>query len=343
MSTVRINELRVSGRLLRLHQELADPSGPQPVCLYRRLAAERVNIAFLHLDFLRTPGRITCLVAPEAGLFPAEGISMRNGGEEAASPSGAGLVSAFPHRFKPGLIGAVFRALNQGDSRWHCLATSGSILALVADFSSGKRIAEAICRYVDLPEGRAKHCPGQEYDDIARSLKVAPETVARYEESRIRTYGIHLKTGLTICSGYLRPAEMGSWGRLMMDMANSNFCFVYASAAVTAEKGVRMDLVLDLNKQKTGVPEDLMQMPEAPALARLETRKTSEMLSFHGPHFGDRYGIADKAMGCLERSGVPVWMAGCVGATVSLVVPPGMGARGAEALSEIFYTPLRDR
>ncbi len=326
MSTVRINELRVSGRLLRLHQELADSSGPQPVSLYRRLAAERVNIAFLHLGFLRSPWQITCLVAPEAGPF-----------------HDAGLVSAFPHRFQPGLIGAVFCALDQEDSRWHCLATSGSMLALVADFSSRKRIAEAICRYVDLPEGGAKYCPGEDYDDIARSLKIAPETVARYEESRIRTYGIQLKTGLTICSGYFRPAEMGSWGRLMMDMADSRFCFVYASAAVTAEKGIWMDLVLDLKKQKTGVPEASMQMPEAPALARLETRKNAEMLSFHGPHFGDRYGIADKALRCLARSGVPVWMAGCVGATVSLIVPPDMGARGAEALSEIFYTPLWDR
>lgn len=268
---------------------------------------------------------------------------MRNSGEEAASPSGAGLVSAFPHRFQPGLIGAVLCALDQQESRWHCLATSGSILALVADYSSGKRIAEAICRYVDLPEERAMNCPGQDYDDIARSLKIAPETVARYEESRIRTYGIQLKTGLTICSRYLRPAEISSWGRLMMDMEGGSFCFVYASAAVTAEKGIRMDLVLDLNKQKTGVPEAPMHMPDASVLSRLETRINAEMLSFHGPHFGDRYGIADKALGCLERSGVPVWMAGCVGATVSLIVPPDMGARGAEALSEIFYTPLRDR
>ena len=333
MPVVRINELRLSGRFLVLEQAVADPSAPKPVYLYQRLAAERINVAFLHLDFLASPRQITCLVAPETFTCLGEVPGGNRGAQEPDLPSGAGLISAFPHHCKPALIGAIFCALDEAGCCWHCMATSGSLLAIVADFSSQKQIAEAICRYVDLPEDKAWHCAGQAYDAIARSLKTAPETVAQYVETRIKTYGIQVKTGLTICTGYVGPAALGSWGRAM---AGSGFHFAYAAAAVTAQNGIKIDLVLDLKAQHTDVPA-------TSALCRLENRRNGEMISFHGPHFGDRYGIADKALGCLGRSGVPVWMAGCVGATVSLVVPPDMGAKGAEALSDIFYTPLRDR
>ncbi len=333
MSIIRINELRLSGRFLRLQQTLADLSAPQPVYLYRRLAAERINITFLHLDFLGSPRQVTCLVAPETLTCLGEGLTGSWGGSKPDPPSGAGLVSVFPHHCKPELIGAIFCALDQAGCRWHCMATSGSLLALVADFINQERIAKAICRYVDLPEEKAWFCDGQSYDAVARTLKSAPETVAQYVESRIKTYGIQVKTGLTLCTGYLGPAALGSWGRAM---AGSGFHFAYAAAAVAGQNGIKIDLVLDLGAQH-------MDVPETPALSRLENRRNVEMISFYGPHFGDRYGIADNALGCLERSGIPVWMAGCVGATVTLIVPPDMGAKATEALSDIFYTPFRDR
>ncbi len=345
MGLIRLNDIRVSGRLRRLQQGLAEASDPQPVYLYRQLAADRINIAFLYLDFLRSPGQITCLVAPETQTRLTGGDA-KEGIEGHERDGAVGLISLFPHRFHPSVMGAVFCALNRdgagGNSKgpgWHCMATSGSMLTLVTDFSRREQIVKAICRYADLPADRAHTCAGEAYDAIAKSLKNAPETVARYQENRIQTYGIQVTSGLTVCSAYIRPDALGSWGRTMIDLSNRGARFAYAAAAVDKNQAVGVHLVLDPKTPKNDDLYILAHMAAGGEGFRVEVRENAEMISFHGPHFGDRYGIADKALGRLGDSHIPVWMAGCVGATVSVVLPPDTGAAAAEALLDIFITP----
>ncbi len=343
MTPVKINEVRLSSRFLRLQQDLADDVDSQSVCLYRQLAADRINISFLHLDFLRSPRQVTCLVAPEAVTRLEQSPEKDHTGDAETEPGrAAGLVSMFPHRFHPAVIGAVFCALEQENAGWHCMATSGSMLTLAVDLSRQERIAKAICRFVDLPAGKKRLCPGEDYDFVARSLKSAPETVAQYVESRIKTYGIQVKTGLTLCSAYIPPDELGSWGRAMIDITDRGFRFSYASAAVGEDKEIRLDLVIDPNGGKTDDPDITKHLPGGGA-SRLKIIDNAEMICFHGPHFGDRYGIADKTLSRLGHFQIPVWLAGCVGATVTVVVPPDRGAAAEEALSDVFSIPQRDR
>ncbi|MGM0402979.1 MAG: hypothetical protein ACQEQN_04635 [Thermodesulfobacteriota bacterium] len=345
MIPVKINEVRLSSRFLRLQQGLADEVDSRSVCLYRQLAADRINISFLHLDFLRSPRQVTCLVAPEAVTRLEQSPEKdQNGGKETEPGRAAGLVSLFPHRFHPAVIGAVFCALAQENAGWHCMATSGSMVTLAVDLSRQDRIAKAICRFVDLPPGKERLCPGEDYDVVARSLKSAPETVAQYVEFRIKTYGLQVKTGLTLLSAYIPTDELGSWGRSLIDITKRGVRFSYASAAVGGDgKKIKLDLVIDPAGEKSINPDIVRHLPEGGGLSRLEITENAEMICFHGPHFGDRYGIADKTLSRLGHFHVPVWLAGCVGATVTVVVPPDMGAAAEEALSDVFSTPPRDR
>ncbi len=344
MTPVKINEVRLSSRFLRLQQDLADDVDSQSVCLYRQLAADRINISFLHLDFLRTPRQVTCLVAPEAVTRLEQSPEMNPSGAAETEPGrAAGLVSLFPHRFHPAVIGAIFCALEQENAGWHCMATSGSMVTLAVDLSRQERIAKAICRFVDLPAGKERLCPGEDYDFVARSLKSAPETVAQYVEFRIKTYGIQVKTGLTLLSAYIPADELGSWGRFLIDVTEMGFRFSYASAAVGDDRKIKLDLVIEPDGVKGNHPDISRHLPEGGGMSRPEITENAEMICFHGPHFGDRYGIADKTLSRLGHFHVPVWLAGCVGATVTVVVPPDMGAAAEEALSDVFSTPQRDK
>lgn len=58
------------------------------------------------------------------------------------------------------------------------------------------------------------------------------------------------------------------------------------------------------------------------------------MLYFHGPHFGDRYGIFNAAAACLENEGLELLLAGCTGASVTLVLPMGQGTAAVSALKK---------
>jgi aspartokinase len=77
----------------------------------------------------------------------------------------------------------------------------------------------------------------------------------------------------------------------------------------------------------------------------LETQKnfhlTSpvELISFQGPHFGDRYGIAHTAFKTLDDQGIPTLVTACSGAAVYIVLPEKKLQEARPLLAEAFEAP----
>ncbi|MBS3732624.1 MAG: hypothetical protein KGY42_06925 [Desulfobacterales bacterium] len=336
---MQMNGLRVSDRLVRLAQVFTDQWDPRLIPLYRKLAADRINISFLYLNYLVPAGQISCLVEPEIltrltrDSVPGGAIPVKP-----EAPADAGLVSAFPHRFDPAAIGTILRAVGRKEIQWYCMASSGSMLAIAMDYARQEQAVDVIARNIGLPENHVPIFPGQDYDPIARSLKTAPETVARYVESRIKTYGIQVYTGLTLCSLRLRAEALEKWSRAMSE---KGYRFFYACAAPMDNERLELEILLDAGDPGTrSFDIDAYALSADSDLQNpMTVYENAEMICFHGPHFGDRYGIADKALGRIAQAGVPVWLAGCVGATVSIVLPPDTAEKAAKALSAVFEMP----
>lgn len=335
MTSVRINGLRLSGRLCRLCQEMQCFPEAGSVYLSRKLALSRINITFFLLDCLSSPARITCLVAPESlAKYGDSAYFCADTGNE----PGSGLVSLFPHRFDPAVFGAVFRAVDSEKLPWHCMATSGSMLTMATGFDVQLQTALSISSHFDLPPDHGPFRPEPDYDIISRRLKTAPETVAQYVEEKVRTYGIQVKTGLTLCCIRTRPENQFALGNAMEALGSAGFCFVHASADRISLIEIQAVVVLQTSKSGSNGPGIASYFPKH-LQTDLEIRRNVQVISFHGPHFGDRYGIADKALSCLSDYGIPVWMAGCVGATVTLVLPPDTEKSALYALSAAFDHP----
>ena len=66
---------------------------------------------------------------------------------------------------------------------------------------------------------------------------------------------------------------------------------------------------------------------------------TAELLSFHGPHFGDRHSIISRALNCLSQKSIPVLQADCTGASIGIVLPQGKGEAAKQALVDVFEIP----
>ena len=64
-----------------------------------------------------------------------------------------------------------------------------------------------------------------------------------------------------------------------------------------------------------------------------------ELISFQGPHFGDRYGIAYSAFKALDDQGVPILIAVCSGAAVYIVLPEKKLQDARPLLLEAFEVP----
>ncbi|MFH1981702.1 MAG: hypothetical protein ABIL58_07655 [Pseudomonadota bacterium] len=157
------------------------------------------------------------------------------------------------------------------------------------------------------------------------------ETIAVYSEQPIKTYGIGVETGLCLLSAVVDTARMAVLNRSSFSPASLTGRLMMVSA--TPVDGGRL-LVHCVTSAPPPMPAEAesAQWPMAVVCG-------VELVFFHGPHYGDRYGIAAAAFDALAAKSVPVLSAACSGASVYVVVPQGRAADASAALQTAFVVP----
>ena len=332
MQSIEMNGIKLSDPHFQVSQSFSDDAGVRPVHLYRLLAADRINIAFLNLDYMGSRKRIACCVEPEKAT-PIRGYSEAVNGIECRNDTG--MVSVYPHKFSLKTIGFLLSFLGRNNYRFHHLASSMAMVTVIMDSGGRRRMAEALAGSIGLPPSHGPLQAARDYDRISVSLRKDPETVATYVESRIKTYGIRTRSGLVLCRIDMDADQLDAWGERIqaMDALDLRFCFI--SAVARPDGRMRMNLVVDSDRN-TGMADRIAAVLSG---GGVEIRDRIAWIGFQGPHFGDRYGIADQTFSTLEAHSVPVLVAGCVGAAVSIILPEEMLPAAEAALSETIDTP----
>jgi hypothetical protein len=202
------------------------------------------------------------------------------------------------------------------------MVSSNSMLTFVIDRQGGDKLIELLASGFHLP---GSHTPfeQEENDELTQFLKKRyPETRACYVEKRIKTYGMTLTGDLKLSFGLFSFDELARAGQEMISRADKEDRFFYTAAHTGSHGGMELFLLTKKTKQVPG--------PQTCA---------AELLSFQGPHFGDRHSIIGRAMDCLGQKSIPVLLTGCTGAHISLVLPRGRGAEAKQALAEVFENP----
>lgn len=164
------------------------------------------------------------------------------------------------------------------------------------------------------------------------------ETIAIYWEPIIKTYGFQEKAGLALCRLVFSWEQTEEWGRRIQEMSSSGDGFLLALGQPVGRETLQFNLLL-AGPGQDRIRRSLEQGLAVSARTRLEIETPVDLLYFQGPHFGDRYGIADAAWTCLVRREVPVLALACTGASVYLILPDGKTAAARAALAEAFQAP----
>lgn len=159
------------------------------------------------------------------------------------------------------------------------------------------------------------------------------ETIAIYWEPQIKTYGIDVEKGVCLLTAALAAHEL------------EPFCEGIVSALTPPGK-VKMVSVTPGDSDRmlvhcvtSSVSSDACDVA---AFSGMEAINDVELVYFHGPHYGDRYGIAVAAMKALTQHHVPVLSFACSGASVYIVVPNGQSDNASQSLSRAFIVPARE-
>jgi hypothetical protein len=164
------------------------------------------------------------------------------------------------------------------------------------------------------------------------------ETIAIYWEPKIKTYGLQELTDLCLLELDFKPEIMSDWGLEIQAMADLGIQFELVLLQYAKEASFRLYLLV----------KRVWEEPIATFINRGSRMKDGvkfgitspvELIYFYGPHFGDRYGIADAAFKTLINKTVPAIVSVCSGSVIYLVLQEGMAREARISLSEVFEVP----
>ncbi len=168
------------------------------------------------------------------------------------------------------------------------------------------------------------------------------ETIAFYWEPIIKTYGFQEKTGLSLHRISLPADRAIAWGARIREMGSEETRFLMALGQVVNGGNLQLDLLFE-EKPDASHKRMLEALTESEPRASLQIDAPVHLIYFHGPHYGDRHGIAHAALGALMEKNTPILSASFAGASVYIVVPQKSAGAAARILSKNFSTPGADK
>jgi aspartokinase len=164
------------------------------------------------------------------------------------------------------------------------------------------------------------------------------ETIAVYWEPKPKTYGFKEVVDLSLLDIEIRPGEMAHWGLWLMELADLGIGFHLITAKYSTYQNLRLYILLE-KRWADSVLSYIGKKIDSESEKHFYLKYPVALISFQGPHFGDRYGIADTAFKALDGKGIPVLIAVCSGAAVYIVLPEKKLQEARPLLREVFEVP----
>ena len=166
------------------------------------------------------------------------------------------------------------------------------------------------------------------------------ETVAVYCESKLKTYGFKEVPDLSLLSWVVDVGQIAACGLRFQELGEKGFRFRMVAARESGNGEIKIALLLDREMEEVAM-DHFRTMLDQGSESNETVRSVSpvEMIFFHGPHYGDRYGIADLVFSALKRDSVPVILAACSGSSIYLVLPYHEARHARSVLSKSVEIP----
>jgi len=299
------------------------------------LALNRINLRlFSHVAADR---EVLCTVA-QAGEAAATLIKTQ-GGEEAAvhlHPAAA-ILSLYPHDKRPEVVGSLIRSLAQDRVIIHGLASSPSAISAV--LSSG-RTGIAVRRLF-----KNFHFPAFESPEVFFAAQAPPEelvrrVVADYQEKVVKVYCILPQPDLDLWGMTVSSSEiLAGFADALLELGSLDLQipFLVALPGLGGKEFI-------LSFSTAGPPERGAEIRRI-LMENLPGRRPMRLtpvagIFLHGPHFGDRYGIAQALVESLEKAHIAILALSCTISSISLIIRQHQLAAAQLVLGHTFASPV---
>ncbi len=325
LSRIRINGIRLSPSLVQLLEHSVQ--GAPGLCpqLYQTLAEEETNIVCLGLRTDASGTSVFCCHDNKLVKKPGSNVC---------------TVSVYPHHSSLNTLGFLIGLFGKNQILFQQMVSSNAMISFVIDGADQDQVLALLEQEFDLPP---THTPFQQNfnDETANFVKKRyPETSSTYVEEKIKTYGIQLAACLEMLEISLNPNQPGHLeicGNGFQNLAKARGKFYFTAAMTRGKNACSIFCLTDpVAEPKYQSFFSKVKTVNNPGPCR---SVSVDLISFHGPHFGDRFGIFNTAMACLKAASLDVLLAGCTGASICIVLPASLGEKAILALAKGFETP----
>jgi hypothetical protein len=259
------------------------------------------------------------------------------------------ILAVYPHDKRPEVIGTFIRSLAKSRGVIHGLASSPSAITAVLSARRIKPAVEQLFQHFQFP-GFAS--PQEFFGAQAPPKEYLEKVVATYQEKVIKVYWI------------IPQPDLDLWG---MSIATADILAGFATALMEmGQLGLAIPFLVAL--PGLGGKEFILSFSTArrqPASHRLEACATGDHGSevrrilkshlpdlrpmrltpvagifLHGPHFGDRYGIAHTLVTALETAHISLLALSCTISSISLIIRQHELAAAQVILGNTFAAPV---
>ena len=169
-------------------------------------------------------------------------------------------------------------------------------------------------------------------------MGVDMETVAIYTEERIRIYGITQRGPQALLTFQFDKAEFQFFSRLFEKIRSFFPTFEQFSIIPLTEHLFSAHLLLSEQIFVTG-SEEACKLFEIETGKKLKIISPVDTLFLHGPHFHDRYGIADAIFSAIKEKGIETLACRCSGTSMYITMRPEQTQACFQLIKDTFLIP----
>ncbi len=313
---------------------LIHPKGDDrfPTAFSNLIAGEKINLPFLTSgDQNRAWGLNLVVDVPDAQKI--SDLIKSEFGDINLMTTRAAILSIFPHRSNPEIIGVLLDVLGKLGNQPIALANSPSAISAVL---SEDVINEATNALFDPFQFGPYRTPADWKLAQKGKEKLYKEVVASYQEKKPKVYGLEWQEAQELLHVKLDSAHLGAMGAAFKDFAQLGLVLTFLISRPSKEKnkGNLFFCLPESDKHNyIGMIQKLL-----PQASTVEDPSVASF-SMNGPHFGDRYGIIGELLMALDEARVELLGLSCSIHSITGVLPADQIHSAIEAIQGCFDVP----
>jgi len=334
MSTIRLGGVKVFENRAYLCSTCRSGDALDSICSV--LAADRINLGLLTHMADTVPGEsITAACAKTDGSFSGYILEKAGRGEckTAEIEKDVSRISIFPHDQRPEVAASLLAVLDANAIKPYGFASSPSAITVVVSSTDFNIAMERLFDAFAFSTWGSY----RQWQAACRMDEQQPSEVrCSYNERIIAIYGITRQTGLDLYNVSVPTEYMGRFGSFLSVLGELDLKLPFlVSNSAPGGKSIHFSFALEADqRQRAGQAFD-NHLPGRD----YSCRGPVSALFVHGPHFGDRYGIANAFISALRNAGIPILALSCAVSSISAVIAGNDPGKAVEALNTRFRTP----